>query len=79
MMWFCSLQGCWLQTGGDGCGGVTGCCDVEDGDGVVRAEPVGGYADYDGVVADGVLDVELSEGDEVVEFRVASGVALEGG
>ena len=79
MMRFCPLQGCWLQTGGDSLGGVAGCCDVEDGDGVVRTEPVGGYTDGDGVVAYGVLDVELSEGDEVVEFRVVSGVALEGG
>lgn len=79
MMWFCPLQGCWPQTGGDSLGGVTGCCDVEDGDRVVRAEPVGGYTDGDSIVANGVLDVELSEGDEVVEPRVASGVALEGG
>ena len=79
MMWFRPLQGCWLQTGGNGRGGVTGCCDVEDGDGVIGAEPVTGYPDGEGVVAYGVLDVEFGEGDEVVEVRVASGVALEGG
>lgn len=78
MMRFCPLQSCWLQSGGDGLGGVAGCCDVEDGDGVVRAEPVGGYTDGDGVVTYGVLDIELCKRDEVVEFGVSPGVALEG-